>query len=290
MITKRLASTLAATSLLTFTALGLQIQNVSIKPLTAIAQSASCDSNIRVEEFALRVGSSTGINLRSDRRLDARTNRNVAYNATINFDGWGYGQSINDLWNGKPDALWFRLKERIDNQERWVPSAYVLGYPSSKPPTQPNCTGTPIGQIGQPDFTLAVYRQDNVFWLSGYAPSSTNPPNPKLGNSKGNCTWYASGRAKQIGRNAANVDKMTGNAQEWGTQARNANIPTSKTPQVGAIAQWDSNHVAIVEQVNSDGTILISESSYSARINGIYDYLYKTRTISSSNPTRFILP
>ena len=77
---------------------------------------------------------------------------------------------------------------------------------------------------------------------------------------------------------------------EWGTQARNANIPTSRTPQVGAIAQWDLAHVAVVERVNSNGTILISELSYSANLGGPADYLYRTRTISASNPTRFILP
>lgn len=289
MINKYSAS-IFVTLLLTLSGLSFQVKEASIQPMSAVAQSTSCDTKIRAENFSLRVGSSTGINLRSNRQLDARTNKNVAYNATVNFDGWAYGQSVNDLWNGKPDALWYRLKERVDGQERWVPSAYMVGYPPSKPPTQPNCTSTPIGQIGQPDFTLAVYRQDNPFWRAGYAPSSTNPPNLKLGNSKGNCTWYASGRAKQLGRNAANVNKMTGNAQEWGTQARNANIPTSRTPQVGAIAQWNSNHVAVVEKVNSDGTVLISESSYSSKIGGSYDYLYKTRTIAASNPTRFILP
>ncbi|MGB5963587.1 MAG: CHAP domain-containing protein [Coleofasciculaceae cyanobacterium] len=290
MKTKHSVSIFALTSILTLSGLGIQIKKASIQPMSAVAQSASCDGKIRSENFSLRVGSSTGINLRSNRQLDARTNKNVAYNATINLDGWAYGQSVNDLWNGKPDAIWFRLQERIDGQERWVPSAYMIGYPPSKPPTQPNCTPTPIGQIGQPDFTLAVYRQDNPFWRAGYAPSFTNPPNPKLGKSQGNCTWYASGRAKQLGRNAANVNRMTGNAQEWGTQARNANIPTSRIPQVGAIAQWDSNHVAVVEKVNSDGTVLISESSYSSQIGGSYDYLYKTRTIAANNPTRFILP
>ena len=287
MITKNSASILTLTSLLTLSGLGMQIQNATIQFMPAVAQNAACDTKIRSENFSRRVGSSTGINLRSDRRLAARTDKNVAYNAMIDFDGWAYGESVNDLWTGKPDALWFRLKQRTNGQERWVPSAYMIGYPPSNPPIQPKCTPT---STGQPDFTLAVYRQNNPFWRSGYAPSSTNPPNPKLGKSKGNCTWYANGRAKQLGRNAANVDKMTGNAYQWGTQARNANIPTSRTPQVGAIAQWDSDHVAVVEQVNSNGTILISESSYSANIGGSADYLYRTRTISASNPTRFILP
>lgn len=145
---------------------------------------------------------------------------------------------------------------------------------------------------GTPDFTLSVYRQDNPFWRSGYAPKSTNPPFYSMGNpnAKGNCTWYANGRAKQLGRNAARVDKMTGNASQWDDQARAAGIGLSRTPQVGAIAQWETNHVAVVERVNSDGTILISESSYSDQSGTTWDYLYKTRTISASVPSTFILP
>jgi hypothetical protein len=294
MIIKRLVPTLATASLLTLSGLSVTWQKVNIQPMPAVAQAVSCDTKIRNEEFSRRVGSTNGINLRSDRRLDARTDQNVGYNEMVSFDGWAYGQSVNDLWTGKPDALWFRLKQRFNGQERWVPSAYMIGYPPSKPPTQPNCpTPTP----GQPDFSLRVYRQDNPFWISGHAPSSTNPPNPKLGNSKGNCTWYANGRSKQLGRNPAKVDKMLGMAYQWATQASAAGIATSRTPVVGAIAHWDANpktypdgHVAVVERVNSDKTILISESSYTPKIGSANDFLYRTRTISDSNPNRFILP
>jgi surface antigen len=140
-----------------------------------------------------------------------------------------------------------------------------------------------------------LYRQNNPFWQSGYAPKSTNPPNPKLADAKGNCTWYANGRAKELGRNSSRVDKMSGMAYDWGKQALSAGLQTGK-PQVGAIAQWDktptylSGHVAVVEKVNSDGSIVISESSYSPVIGTTYDFLYRTRTISASDPTRFIIP
>ncbi len=149
--------------------------------------------------------------------------------------------------------------------------------------------------IGQPNFASAFYRQSNPFWLAGYAPASTNPPNPKLGASKGNCTWYASGRAKDFGRNASNVNKLLGHASEWAAQARNAGLTTSNTPVAGAIAQWgagnvsNQNHVAVVEKVNGDGTIVISESSF-ASPGSTYDYLYRTRTISANNPSIYILP
>lgn len=103
--------------------------------MVAVAQTASCDTTIHSENFSLRVGSTSGINLRSERNLDARTSQNVDYNQMVDFDGWGYGQSVNDLWTGKPDALWYKLKD----QNLWVPSAYMAGYPPSNPPAEPTC-------------------------------------------------------------------------------------------------------------------------------------------------------
>lgn len=162
MITKHSASIFFLTSLLTVSGLGMPIQNPTIQFMSAVAQNASCDTKIRSENFSRRVGSSIGINLRSDRRLAARTDKNVAYNAIIDFDGWAYGESVNDLWNGKPDALWFRLKERTNGQERWVPSAYMVGYPPSNPPTQPNCNGQKL--------TMSEYYQR----LYGHTQASTS--------------------------------------------------------------------------------------------------------------------
>jgi surface antigen len=115
-------------------------------------------------------------------------------------------------------------------------------------------------------------------------------------NAKGNCTWYANGRSKQLGRNATRVNVMLGDATQWDNQARSAGIPLSTTAQVGAIAQWESSsplgfgHVAVVEQVNSDGTILISESSYLDVSGGSWDFLYRTRTIRANEPSTYILP
>ncbi|WP_392532731.1 DUF4214 domain-containing protein [Nostoc sp. C117] len=136
------------------------------------------------------------------------------------------------------------------------------------------------------DWNSSAYRQNNIFWKYGYAPDSVNPPSHNLDSSLGNCTWYANGRLQQLGYNATVLNKMNGMAYEWDNQAANAGATISAKPQVGAIAQWESGHVAVVEQVNQDGTIVISESSY--WYNG-KSYLYNTRTILASNPTCYIL-
>lgn len=139
-----------------------------------------------------------------------------------------------------------------------------------------------------PTFNLPAYRENNIFWQSGYAPASTHPASTNLGSALGNCTWYVNGRLQQLGYNTTALNKLSGNASEWDNQAAAAGIYMSNTPQVGDIAQWETGHVAVVEKVNTDGTILISESSYTPNSGSAADYLYKTETISASSPSRFI--
>ncbi len=171
----------------------------------------------------------------------------------------------------------------------------IPGNPNQQFNVVVGATPAPTPPSGNINFNSRLYRENNPFWNSGFAPKSTYPPNPKLADAKGNCTWYANGRAKELGRNSSRVDTMYKDASEWGKQAVSARLQTGK-PQVGAIAQWDTSatypdgHVAVVEKVNSDGSIVISESSYSKVIGTTYDFLYRTRTISATDPTRFIIP
>lgn len=110
-----------------------------------------------------------------------------------------------------------------------------------------------------------------------------SPDNPFVGreingfSSGGNCTWYAWGRFMEIqgttakeywpynpkissGRHAQNwakgVNKSVFNpARAWGT-----------TPELGAVAVYKGGkygHVAIVERINSNGSVFVSESGQS---------------------------
>jgi surface antigen len=107
----------------------------------------------------------------------------------------------------------------------------------------------------------------------------------------GNCTWYAHGRMLQLGYSKSALDTMLGDASNWDDTAGNGAY-VSITPQVGAIANWNSGHVAVVESVNSDGSILISESNWDQNNDGIYNEIYATRLISQNNknwPSKFII-
>lgn len=89
-----------------------------------------------------------------------------------------------------------------------------------------------------------------------------------------NCVGYAVGRFHEIAQrpqfdliNAVNAENLFANAKQHG-------LKTGSTPQLGALIVWQkgatlsgsdgAGHVAVVEQINSDGSIITSESGYGA--------------------------
>jgi|GEM_PF-6797858 len=108
---------------------------------------------------------------------------------------------------------------------------------------------------------------------------------------EGNCTWYAYGRVKELGGNVAALNSMSGNANTWHNNLSNG-ASIVYDPQVGDIAQWDSNHVAVVEKVyfsNGVKRVILSESQWvdvdgvggAGTLHRVVDYL-------ASNPNRYI--
>ncbi|MEM9539822.1 MAG: S8 family serine peptidase [Cyanobacteria bacterium P01_E01_bin.42] len=249
-----------------------------------------------------------GVAYRHSPRLNDRVGQYQAAvsNSPLNFDAWTYGERVPDWWAGTADELWYR----IAGTNHWVPSAYINGYPGSNPPvlkpsntsnpdpdpppTNPSLANPILSTQGAGYFTARpqYYTSGNIFALSMYGSSLVSG----RGYTEGNCTWYAHGRVLELGGNRAALQSMRGNANQWHQQISNGTQIVS-SPQVGDIAQWTSNganHVAVVEKVNDNGTIVISEShwkseysgsTYLGRNNGT---LHNVRTISASNPDRFI--
>jgi surface antigen/LysM repeat protein len=74
----------------------------------------------------------------------------------------------------------------------------------------------------------------------------------------GYCTWYVATKRHVY---------WSGNAWQWWPNARAAGRPEGQMPRVGAImVTWESSygHVAYVEQVNSDGSWVVSEMNFVA--------------------------
>lgn len=77
------------------------------------------------------------------------------------------------------------------------------------------------------------------------------------------CTWHAANRRIETGRP---LPTNLGNAITWYSQAQRAGLPVGNQPQAGAVI-WHANigglgHVAFVERINEDGSILVSDMNY----------------------------
>lgn len=107
--------------------------------------------------------------------------------------------------------------------------------------------------------TINWYTTDNPYAQQGYY---------------GQCTWYAWGRVSEISGHA--IPYSRGHAISYASKDF---LERVDSPTFGAICVWGGNyygHVAVVEQVNEDGTILISEGNYSGMT-------FHTATLSPSN-------
>jgi surface antigen len=108
------------------------------------------------------------------------------------------------------------------------------------------------------------YYSDNPFYQAGYGLP--------------NCTCYAWGRQYEITDVAPTLLSL-GDANQWWKHANEVGASTGQTPKLGAVVCYyydNGGHVAIVEKINSDGSIVISESAY----GGSYFF---TETVTAAN-------
>lgn len=91
--------------------------------------------------------------------------------------------------------------------------------------------------------------------------------------SAGWCTWWVQERRIQ---NGAGLPNNLGNAITWSSRAAGQGYSTGYAPVVGAVATFPGqNHVAFVENVYADGSILISEMGWNYQAFG-----YNERVLS----------
>jgi surface antigen/uncharacterized protein (DUF433 family) len=77
------------------------------------------------------------------------------------------------------------------------------------------------------------------------------------------CTWHAANRRAQIGKP---IPTNLGNAITWYSRAAGSGMGVGSEPSAGAVI-WHGNlgglgHVAYVEKVNDDGSLLVSDMNY----------------------------
>lgn len=101
---------------------------------------------------------------------------------------------------------------------------------------------------------------ENKFWYS-------SNPFYQAGLGLPNCTCYAWGRFWEVLGTTAPPQLPTGNAGQWYHSAQVSGIyKTGRQPKLGSIICWDKSggdgHVGIVEQINDDRTLVVSNSGY----------------------------
>lgn len=154
---------------------------------------------------------------------------------------------------------------RSTQSPEYLAMAFLANYERPANPNQP-IRGTQALQWysflqGTPLFTPRLnsnningnrlwYSNENPFYAAGYGLP--------------NCTCYAWGRRWEI--DGVHPDKLPlGNGNQWYDQGVANGLRHGPTPELGAIiCTWYANggHVAVVEQINADGSIVTSNSGW----------------------------
>ena len=82
----------------------------------------------------------------------------------------------------------------------------------------------------------------------------------------------------------SNLTPSGGNASNWANAWAGHGWATSKTPVVGAVAWFNYNHVAYVQSVGSDGSVVLEE------YNWMGSHAYHKRTVAASEVPLFLYP
>ena len=114
--------------------------------------------------------------------------------------------------------------------------------------------------------------------VTGTTAANTNSPSPGVSTSTGGyyspvfnhsnlydwgqCTWHTFNRRAQIGKP---ISTYWWHAYNWDNAARADGYTVDRNPTVGSILQSDAGyfgHVAFVERINGDGSVLVSEMNF----------------------------
>lgn len=119
---------------------------------------------------------------------------------------------------------------------------------------------------------LTIPEKTNKLYIAK-SEGGLNPGVPRPSGSNlqfANCVFYALGRFAELW----GIWLKSTNAENFAAVAKEKGLTVSQTPRLGAIACWakgkvgvssdGAGHVAVVEQINADGSIVTSESGWSA--------------------------
>lgn len=118
---------------------------------------------------------------------------------------------------------------------------------------------------------LTIPEKGNKFYntksAGGYSKAIVGKPTCEGLNVLANCVGYAAGRMAELCNDTTMSLLSPVNAEDF-IAYRRKDLKTGTEPKLGACMVWSRTgkhgHVAIVEQINADGTIVTSESGYNS--------------------------
>lgn len=127
----------------------------------------------------------------------------------------------------------------------------------------------------RPSYSSGSY----IGFISGYGNWSgevlgtyhlATPAGSTGGYAAGNCTAYAFMRRAELGKPLPPGVGSTnfGNAISWPSRASSLGFSVNRSPSVGAVIQ-SGNHVGVVEEIRSDGSLRVTDMNYMYRLNNV---------------------
>lgn len=227
---------------------------VSIATVTALTGIAS--SNISANEYV---------------PAEVQQNQDYTYNYETNGDSYSYYWYYGDTDGSQYANEYGSNTNQAQTQAPAAQSQQSAPAAQSQQSTPaPAVSEAPAQDVQAPAVTQSQTSQDVQ------APAVTEAPTVSYGANwypQGECTWYAFERRAQLGKP---VSGSWGNASNWAGQASAQGYTVNNTPSVGAIIQspaysngaYGMGHVGVVESVNGDGSITISEMNWSGGLGG----------------------
>ncbi|EFU84433.1 CHAP domain protein [Staphylococcus lugdunensis M23590] len=213
-----------------------------------IKQSNNLSNNFVFPGQVLSVGGNNTNSSQYSGQNSSATSHTVQAGESLNLIANQYGVSVNDLMRANNLNGYLIMP----NQTLNIPSGSGNGAGSGGTTVTPSNTNT-----------TPTFNHSNLY-------------------TSGQCTWYVFDRRSQAGKP---ISTYWSDAKYWAGNAANDGYRVDNSPEVGAIMQSTPGpygHVAYVERVNGDGSILISEMNYTYG-----PYNTNTRTIPASEVSSY---
>lgn len=201
-----------------------------------------------------RVVASPSLRIRSDASTSATVLGAIPYNTTVGIQCTKRGTTVQGNWG--PTNLWNRVSYR--GVTGFVSDGWL--FTGSDNPVAGACSTGGSTTVG-----ASPARDDYPFRTTPVSARRCCQADP-WGAFKWQCTSFAAFRLRQAG---SKEWFAWGNAGQWATTARNKGYRVDTSPRVGSVAHWGFGeqglpygHVAIVQQVLSDGRVYVEEYNW----------------------------